>query len=145
MNLNIDSGIKTFTINGEVEVSFNPADTGFLTQLREALKSLDALSEEYRKKVHDLPDDDIEQAFDLACERDEKQRAVINGIFEKDVCGPVFKRMHIDSPSADGLPLWAEFILAIMDECGSVNVAALSKKGSAKLNKYIKKYAGRRK
>ena len=143
--LNISTGVVTYKVNGDAEISFNPADTGFLTQLKGALDLLQQISEKYRVQIEALQEDDYIQAFELAVKKDEDQRAIINTIFGDDVCTKVFKKMHIDSVSQDGLPLWAEFILAILDACGDVSIEALSKRGNAKLDKYLKKYKNKKK
>ena len=144
-SLNISNGIITYKVNGDAEISFNPADAGFLVRLKGAMDMLQQISDMYAKKIESLAEDDYAAMFEIATKKDKEQREIVNTVFGTDVCTPVFKLMYIDSPSQDGLPLWAELILAVLDKCGETNIEALNKRGNAKLDKYLKKYKSKQK
>ena len=65
------------------------------------------------------------------------ERNAINGILGADVCGPLFGGMNLYA-LADGLPVWCNLMLAIMDECDS----AFSRE-QMRTNPRIKKYTAK--
>ena len=65
-------------------------------------------------------------------------REVINGVFEDDVCTPIFGGMNVYS-LADGLPVWCNFLLAVMDEVDT-SFAREQKATNPRITKYTAKY-----
>ena len=45
--LNFDSGLTTYSLNGKCEVSFNPTDSNFVEKLYSAFEELDKKQEGY--------------------------------------------------------------------------------------------------
>lgn len=144
-NLDFNSGVQVYKVNGGAEISFNPTDVNFIQRLYETMEELEKASAEFEKKTAQIGEDDATGVFKLANEKDLFLREKINALFsEDDVCTALFGRMHVDALTDDGLPLWANFLLAVLDACGSVAYDKLIAKGNAKINKYINKYKKKR-
>lgn len=102
---------------------------------------LEKASSDFEKRAGEITEDDPVNAFKLANEKDQLFREKINALFpEEDVCTAMFGRMHMDAFTDDGLPLWANFLLAVLDACGGVAYDKLLAKGNTKINKYLNKY-----
>lgn len=111
--LNFDSGLVTYNLNGKCEVSFNPTDSAFVGRLYSAFEGLDKKQEGYRAEVSNIQDE--AKVFDFARERDAEMRATIDDLFGAPVCDALFGDMNVYA-MANGLPVWCNLMLAIMDE-----------------------------
>ena len=136
--LKIDTGLQTFSLNGKAEVSFNPSDTVFIKGLYDVFSDLEKKQAEYEEESEKVSDDPIE-VFEFSNKKDKEMRAVIDGFFNMEICEPLYGSMNVYAFSNNGLPLWMEFFLAILDECNA-NLEDIAKKGNARVEKYIKKY-----
>lgn len=134
--LNFNTGKRTFNINGVVEVSFNDTDVDFVGSLYNLFARLDDRQEQYKNRVDRMADK--KEIFALMRELDEEIREEINDLFDKDVCTPLFGRMNVFA-LADGLPLWANFMLAIMDQIDS-GYAREQKAVNPRVQKYTSKW-----
>ena len=65
-------------------------------------------------------------------------KETINGIFGKDVMTPLIGDMSAYA-MADGLPVWANIILAIIDVMDA-SITEEAKKSATRIDKYTKKY-----
>ena len=130
-----DTGVKEFNINGAVTVSFAPTDMAFIEKVYKALESLDNRQEAYRTEINGIKDEEV---FELARRVDAEAREEINGIFGSDVCTPIFGGMSLYA-IADGLPVWANLILAIIDQFDGA-FAEEKKKTTPRIAKYTAKY-----
>ena len=111
--LNFDTGLVTYDLNGKCEVSFNPTDSNFVERLYSAFEELDKKQEVYKAQVEKMANK--REIFDFARERDAEMRGIVDGVFETPVCDAVFGGMNVYA-SAGGLPAWCTLLLAIMDE-----------------------------
>lgn len=134
--LNFDSGLVTYSLNGKCEVSFNPTDTNFVERLYSAFEELDKKQEGYKEQVAEMTGN--KAVFDFARERDAEMRGIIDGVFEAPVCDAIFGGMNVYA-SANGLPVWCNLILAVIDEVDST-AAREQKLTSPRLAKYTAKY-----
>ena len=134
--LNFDSGLVTYSLNGKCEVSFNPTDTNFVERLYSAFEELDKKQEGYKEQVAEMTGN--KAVFDFARERDAEMRGIIDGVFEAPVCDAIFGGMNVYA-SANGLPVWCNMILAVIDEVDST-AAREQKLTSPRLAKYTAKY-----
>lgn len=135
-SLLIETGVVTYNLNDQCTVSFNPTDTFFAERLFEGFSTLDRKQQEYRNA--DTERTENVDVFKLARERDGEMREIINHVFEQDVCTPVFGSMNVYA-LADGLPLWANLMLAVIDKMDE----ALTKERKAmnpRVEKYTRKY-----
>ena len=134
--LNFSDGLEEYRLNDRVSVRFNPTDMSFLEKLASAFEQLDALQEEVRSSREKLTDD--REVFPLARELDSKMRSIVGGLFDADVCTPLFGGMNLFA-SSGGLPVWANLMLAISDEVRSSMSAELAAR-EKRIAKYVDKY-----
>ena len=140
--LNFDNGLVSYKLNGKCEVVFNPADRKFAERFYNAFDELGRLQDEYSKRA---PAEASVEVFNIARERDEKMKEIIDGLFGAPVCDAVFPDMSVCA-FADGFPVWLNLMLAVMDEIES-NLGSVQQKAdpraakyAAKYNKYVAKY-----
>lgn len=133
-----DSGLVTYKINGAVEVSFNPADTAFVEKLYNAFEDLETKQDSYREEAENLKDDG-KAMFEFARQRDIEMRNILDSLFNVPVCDALFRDMSVYA-IADGLPVWMNFLLAIIDEVDSAYTRE-KKAQSPRVAKYTQKYA----
>ena len=107
-NLNFQTSRKTYKVNGDAEISFDPADIGFVNRLFDLMEKLE-------KYQHEPASENPEDVFIVAARRDAETRAEIDAVFDEPVCDKVFGRTNIFSP-AGGLPLCMNFLMAIIEE-----------------------------
>lgn len=137
MNLNFDTGVKSYDVNGTPGVfSINPTDAAFIERLYNAFSELDKRQQDKETGVEKSDDD--REAFRVAREYDEEMRKIIDDLLGEGVSEKVFGNMNVYAYGG-GIPAWANFILALMDECDS----AMGREQNAtnpKLKKYLDKY-----
>ena len=137
MNLNISTGVKEYDINGACTVYFNPTDINFVEKLFNAFETLDSKQEEYRNKI--TSDVENTEAFRVMREADKTARDTIDGLFGSDVCNSVFGSISMLSGDGDGLPIWASFLLAIIDEMDEAFTRE-KKASNPRIKRYTEKY-----
>lgn len=134
--LNFDSGLVTYSLNGKIEVSFNPTDSNFVERLYAAFEELNKKQEGYKAQVEKLADK--REIFDFARERDAEMRGIIDGVFGAPVSDSIFGDMNVYAV-AGGLPVWCNLMLAVMDEIDTT-VSREQKATNPRIVKYTKKY-----
>lgn len=139
--LNFDSGLVSYSLNGKCEVSFNPTDSNFVERLYAAFEELDKKQEGYKAQVEKMADK--KEIFEFAKERDAEMRGIIDGVFEVPVSDAVFGGMNVYA-IANGLPVWCNLMLAVMDEVDST-FAREQKATNPRIAKYTAKYQKYRK
>ena len=110
--LNFDTGIVKHSINGKYEVEFNPTDVAFAERLGRAFDELERKQESKRKEIESASTAEV---FDLARKWDAEMREVIDEVFGGPLCASVFGNTSVYA-LANGLPLWANLMIAVMDE-----------------------------
>jgi hypothetical protein len=133
--LNFETGRVTYSVNGACEISFNPTDSAFVEKLFNAFNTLDQKQEEYKAEVESMKDK--REVFEIARKRDAEMREIIDNVF-----GPVSKDLFGDMnvyALADGLPVWCNFLLAVMDEIDT-KFADERKRTNPRVEKYMHKY-----
>ena len=78
------------------------------------------------------------EIFALAKETDGKIREVLNALFEKEVCEPLFGNMNLFAYSG-GMPVWVNLMLALSDEMNTAMLAEADARDK-RIEKYVKKY-----
>lgn len=134
--LNFETGLVTFSVNGKVKVSFNPTDSCFVERLFSAFETLDKKQDAYKEEIARVGDK--KEIFDIARLRDAEMRELIDGVFEQPVCGEIFGKMNVYAMAA-GLPIWCNFLLAVMDEIDTT-FAREQKATNPRIAKYTAKY-----
>lgn len=136
MDIKFESGLKEFNLGGKVTVEFNPTDVNFAQKMYDTFSTLDERTEAYYARLKEK--DASDSVFQISREMDAEMREVINGLFGKDVCTPLIGDLNIYA-RANGLPLWANLILAVMDVM-EVSVSEEDKIAQKRIEKYTKKY-----
>lgn len=134
--LNFETGVVSFSVNGRAEVSFNPTDSNFVETLFNTFDGLDKKQDAYKEEVSKTGDKRV--IFDIARRMDAEMRELIDGIFQKPVCEDIFGGMNVYA-LADGLPVWCNFLLAVMDQIDTT-FAREQKATNPRIQKYTAKY-----
>ena len=133
--IRFDTGLKEFTINGKTKVVFAPTDMAFIEKVYSCLDNMDKKQEGYKEVAEQTTDAAV---FDLARRMDAEAREEINAVFDSDICQPVFGNLNLFTV-ADGLPVWANFMLALIDQLDGA-FAEEKKKTNPRIAKYTAKY-----
>lgn len=137
MELNFANGVQSYTVNGVKDaLRLNPADAEMLRKVYLALKELEGKQKERAKAG--AGSEDIEAVLDRLHALDQEMRCVLDGLFGDGLCEKIFGEMSLYA-SADGLPVWENFILAVIDlfDDSVKREAALSDK---RIQKHVQKY-----
>lgn len=134
--LNFETGLVTYKVNGGHEISFNPADVSFVKRL---FKTFDGLAKQQEDTQNEGKEMDGEELFAYAEQRDKQMRQQIDDIFGEPVCDKVFGGQSVYA-LANGLPLWCNFLMAVIDEVDA-SVTAQQKLTSPRVERYMAKYA----
>lgn len=134
-SIQLDLGIVTYKLNDACEISFNPTDAAYVERIYNTFEELDKKQEQYRAEAAKAEKREI---FELARKRDAEMREMVNTALGADVCEPLFGGMNIYAMSG-GLPLWANLLLAIMDEIDTT-FAREQKLTNPRIRKYSEKY-----
>lgn len=134
--LNFETGLVTYDLNGKCEVSFNPTDSNFVERLYTAFGELDKKQEGYKAQVDKMADK--KEIFEFARERDAEMRTIIDGVFDAPVSDALFGGMNVYAV-AGGLPVWCNLMLAVMDEIDTT-FAREQKATNPRIAKYTAKY-----
>ena len=135
-DIRFDTGLKTFDINGKCEATFAPTDMTFIAKVYNALENMDKAQARYKDVAEAATNAEV---FELARKMDAEAREEINAVFDFDICTPLFGNMNLFTV-ADGFPIWANFILAIIDQLEG-EFAAEKKKTNPRIQKYTAKYS----
>lgn len=134
--LKFETGLVTFALNGRTEITFNPTDSAFVERLFNAFDTLDKRQEAYKAEVERTADK--REIFETARKMDAEMREIIDAALGGGVCAAVFGEMNVYA-LADGLPVWANLMLAVMDEVDGT-FAREQKATNPRVAKYTKKY-----
>ncbi|BAK99014.1 hypothetical protein OBV_18160 [Oscillibacter valericigenes Sjm18-20] len=134
--LKFETGIVTFSINGVCDISFNPTDSAFVEKLFNAFDTLDKRQEAYKAEIEKTANK--REVFGTARKMDAEMREIIDGVFDRPVCADIFGGMNVYA-LADGLPVWCNFMMAIIDETDTT-FAREQKATNPRIAKYTKKY-----
>lgn len=132
--LSFDTGVETYDLNGKVSVSFNPTDSGFVEKLMDVFDTLKGKQDGYSKKLEGMTG---AEAFQFTKELDAEMRELLDGIFDRPVCAPLFGDVNVYA-MANGFPLWMNLLDTILDEV----FGAMEKEQKAlspRMAKYLKK------
>ena len=134
--LQFSTGLVSYSLNGRCEVAFNPTDSTFVEKLFDTFSVLDKKQEDYREEIEKTSD--RMEIFEIARARDAEMREMIDGVFGTPVCQALFGGMNVYA-LADGLPVWANLLLAVMDEIDT-GFAREQKLTNPRIAKYTAKY-----
>lgn len=134
--LQFSTGLVTYDLNGKCQVTFNPTDSAFVQRLFDAFNALDEKQEAYRLELEAA--DEKGEVFAIARKRDGEMRRLIDGLFDAPVCEALFGPMNVYA-MADGLPVWANLLLAVIDEVDA-GFNGEKKKTDPRIARYTAKY-----
>lgn len=134
--LNFETGLETYTINGGVKVAFNPTDDVFVERLFDSFNALADKQEKYQKRAEKTANK--REIFDTARQIDKEIREMLDGLFETPICDAAFGKMNVCA-LAGGLPAWSNLLFAIMDEIDTT-FAREQKATNERIKKYSAKY-----
>ena len=140
-NIQISTGVQTYTFNEGCTLTFNPTDSGFVKRLYAALDMLRSRHEEYTASIGEK--EGTAAVFDEAEKLDADTRGIIDGLFGKPVCAELFGDMNVCA-LADGLPLWMNLLLTVVDLIDE-KTAAETQSVNPRLEKYLAKYRAKKK
>ena len=133
--IRFETGVVSFKLNDAAEVSFNPTDSAFVEQIFNTFDELDRKQEEYKTEIEHA---DKREIFNIARRRDTEMRDMIDSLFAKPVCTALFGTMNVYA-LADGLPVWCNLMLAVIDQIDT-SFAAEQKKTNPRIAKYTAKW-----
>lgn len=81
--LNIDTGVEEFCVNGRGVLRFNPADPNLYHRFFDAGRELEALDKELDRRAAELPDgpEGAEAGLALLADYDGRIKALLGGVF----------------------------------------------------------------
>lgn len=156
--LNFATGLVKYKVNGGAIIEFNPTDTEFSSRVLDIFRDLAGKQEEYAKALAaDEPDmeaamDDPEAAkravaqadaiLETVSRMDKDMRVAIDSAFQAPgTADAVFGKASLYA-YADGLPLWANFLMAVIDEMPA-SAEKQAQMTDPRLRKYVGKYSAK--
>ena len=133
--LTIDDGLVCLSINGKSETVFNPTDFGFIERLFRVFDTLEGKQSEMEAQIKAA---EPRKVFEIARSADAEMRDLVDGVMGAGTCAAQFGDMNVYA-YAEGLPVWANLLLAVMDRCEGEMVAQ-QKLTRPRLEKYTAKY-----
>lgn len=137
--IQFDTGAVDYTINDSVTVRFNPTDLSFVERVFHLFDRMDEEQEAYNTAITDAKTD--ADVFVVYRRMEAEMRGMIDDAFGAEVCGDIFGGMSVFA-LADGLPLWANLMLAVIDEMDTA-FARERKAANPRIKKYTAKYQKR--
>lgn len=111
--IRFDTGVVSFNINDAVTIEFNPTDSEVVEKIYNTFEELDKKQDAYKAEVERCADK--KEIFEIARRRDQEMRDMLDGLFGKPICAPLFGMMNVYA-MADGLPVWCNLMLAVIDQ-----------------------------
>lgn len=131
-----NTGVVEYSLNGKCSVCFNPTDTVFVKRIYDVFNALDEVQEKYKAAIEKMADKT--EIFIISRKMDAEMRGMIDDVLGAGVCDAVFGELNVYA-MADGLPIWVNLLLALMDELDTA-VAREQKATNPRIAKYTKKY-----
>lgn len=136
--LNFDLGVEEYQI-GDATVKFNPTDVYFVERISNVFERMDGLQVKYKGQLETVKDGTA--AFNICRTIDRDMRKIIDDLFgEKEISSKIFGTISLFSIAKNGLPVWANLLLTLMDEVDDAVVTAQAE-SNPKLEEYLKKYS----
>lgn len=134
--LQFDTGLVTYKVNGAHEITFNPGDILFVKKLFDVFDKLAKQQDDAENM--DAKEADGAKLFEMAERQDAQMREEIDSVFGSGTADAIFQGMSVFA-LAGGFPLWANFFFAVIDEIDG-NLSEEEQKAHARCEKYMKKY-----
>ena len=138
-SLQINTGVVTYRLNDTFDLSFNPTDAEYIEGLYRAFEELDQKQDAYKAEVAAAQNSSRKsEIFEIARRWDKEMRKLVDDALGAPVCDAVFGKINVYA-LADGLPLWANLLLALLDEIDT-SVTQNREISNKKIAKYTQKY-----
>lgn len=137
MVLNFDDGVQEYDLNGKCTIRINPTDFAFVDKMFQTFTVMEKKDENWREKLSKTSK--TEEILSIYREGSEMIRDAIDGILGDGVCKAVFGDVNALSFGANGIPIWMNLILAVMDTMDTAYAKA-QKAANPAINKYLQKY-----
>ena len=137
MQLKYSTGVKEFEVAGGT-IRFNPSDPAFVHRLMECFDDLQKRQDDGETKNQQLESDGV-ALFHAIEERDAQMRNGIDYVFGPGSSQVIFPGISLYA-LADGLPVWCNFLLAVLDLVND-SVADAQNADNARIDFYMKKYS----
>ena len=134
--LQFDTGVVSYDLNGVIKIQFNPTDTVFIERLFNTFDALDKKQVAYEDEIKRTADK--REIFKIARQRDAEMRQMVDEALGAPVCDALFGGLNVYA-LAGGLPVWANLLLAVMDEIDTA-FAREQKLTDGRIRKYSEKY-----
>lgn len=134
--LNFNTGLVSFSLNGAAEISFNPTDPSFVEGIYTTFEALDKKQDEYKAEAEKAQGK--KEIFDVAKKWDTEMREMIDTALGAPVCDAVFGSMNVYA-MADGFPVWANLMLAVLDQVDD-SFAKEHEKTDSRIKRYTDRY-----
>ena len=133
--LKFSTGVKTFAVNdGTTEISYNPTDPLFVERMYDAFAGIAEQYEAGKGKTFA----DNKAFFEYARARDKEVHETVDALFGEGVSDALFEGVS-SYAMADGLPLWCNFFLAVIDTVPA-ELSTQIKATKPRVEKYLAKY-----
>lgn len=134
--LNFETGLATFVVNGSAEVTFNPTDERFMERLFDAFDQLAKKQDAHKQAIGELKD--TKAIFEYTDRMDKEMRETIDAVFAQKISDAIFGSVSVYA-MANGLPLWCNFLLAVMDKIDDTIIRE-KQTTNPRIAKYTAKY-----
>lgn len=134
--LNFETGLVSFTVNGVRTININPSDVGFLETIYALMGKIEAIDTETSKKREKA--DDPAKIFDYFRSSDKKMREAVDSVFGEGFSNDVFHDVRLTA-MANGLTVLENFLFAVIDQMDESVTENLAKRND-RISKYTKKY-----
>lgn len=139
--ISFDTGVVEYKINDAYTLAFNPTDVFFIERIFATFDALDQKQDAYSAAIEKVKTN--AEVFETAHTMDAEMREMIDTAFGAEVSAPIFGGLNVYA-LADGLPLWVNLMMGIIDEMDSA-FAREKKAGNARMQKWTEKYNKKRK
>lgn len=145
--IQVESGIKEYPIKlyadqTPVVVRFNPTNMLFIERVFNTFDEMDEIGNDVNSKLQNVGDD-WKKVFEVTKAAEKEMREKLNAVFAEDICTPLFGDYESVYAAGEGLPIWANILLAIIDEMDGA-FAEAKKMQNPRIQKYIAKYSKRK-
>lgn len=135
--LKFSTGVVDYTING-VTVSFNPTDMTFIDKFASVFDKLTEMQRAHTTGADAEEGDNHGIGFYVW--QDTEMRAIINELFKKDICTPLFGNVNVWALNEDdNLPLWFIVFSWLADQI-TESIKERGKGMPESIKKYTAKY-----
>lgn len=141
--LNFDDGLVVFSINGgKATVTINPTDADFFGKIYEAFNDLAKKQDKFEEERSSI---ERKEVFEFTRNVSNGMRETLDRLFapvcdSESFCAAIFGDMNLYA-LAGGLPVWCNFMLAMMDKADD-SIAMQRKLSEPAIKKYTSKYHG---